>query len=83
MQKWEYLDRMASLSLVERLRHFQGKLTPTFRNTSNGVIRNQMDHIFVSQELAKHLVSCETGKHQDVFGAGLSDHLPIIAEYQI
>jgi hypothetical protein len=30
----EYLDRMAALGLVECLASFQGRLTPTFRNTT-------------------------------------------------
>jgi len=79
----EYLDRMAGLGLVECLRTFQGKLTPTFKNTSGGAVRNQMDHLFVSRKLADRLVSCETGTLEDIFDKNLSDHLPIIAEFDL
>ena len=78
----EYLDRMASLNLVECLRQYQGKLTPTFQNTSNGEIKHQMDHMFVDQKLGQSLITCITGKQEYIFDSKLSDHLPIIAEFK-
>jgi hypothetical protein len=77
----EYLDRMASLGLTECLRESQGRLTPTYRNPRGGAIKHQMDHVFVTAELASRLVQCRTGSEQRVFGGGLSDHLPIIADF--
>ena len=77
----EYLDRMASLGLVECLRESQGELTPTFRNPKGGAIKHQMDHLFVTPPLAERLEICRTGSHDEVFGARLSDHLPIIADF--
>lgn len=77
----EYLDRMASLGLVECLRHAQGKLTPTFRNARGGAMKHQIDHLFVTQGLAARLVRCETGSQTIVFDRGLSDHLPIVADF--
>jgi exodeoxyribonuclease-3 len=79
----EYLDRMAELGLVESLRYSKGALTPTFRNTSNNLIKHQMDHLFITKTLAQSLIGCETGSQEQVFGAGLSDHLPIIADFHL
>jgi len=79
----EYLDRMAALGFIECLRQSQGKLTPTFRNTGNGAIKHQMDHLFVTPVLAEQLIACHTGSPERVFNAGLSDHLPIVADFQL
>ena len=78
----EYLDRMAALGFMEVLRYSKGKLTPTFRNTSNGLIKHQMDHLFITQPLAQYLISCDTGSVERIFDQGLSDHLPIIADFR-
>lgn len=79
----EYLDRMASLGLVECLRKYQGQLTPTFKNPSNRKILHQIDHIWVSPGLAGCLVECHTAPHEEVFDRGLSDHLPIITAFDL
>ena len=76
----EYLDRMKALGLVECLRHFKGALTPTFRNTSDGVVKHQIDHMFVTSGLARRLRDCKTGP-ETIFRDGLSDHLPIVADF--
>lgn len=76
----EILARMHDLGFRECLRHSQSALVPTFRNPSNGQITHQIDHLFVSAELATYLTSCKTGEHDRVFGESLSDHLPIIAD---
>jgi endonuclease/exonuclease/phosphatase family metal-dependent hydrolase len=78
-----WLDRMAEVGLVDCLRKAQGKLTPTFRNTRRGAVRHQMDHMFASERLISTLVSCETGSQERVFGGGLSDHLPLVAVFQL
>lgn len=77
----QLLDRMIELGLVEVLRHSQGALVPTFKNTTGGAIKHQMDHLFVSQSLAGQLVTCMVGEHDRVFGKSLSDHLPIVADF--
>ena len=77
----EYLDRMASVGLVECLRHAQGRLTPTFRNPSGGAIKHQMDHLFVTAGMAARLIRCETGAQATVFDGRMSDHLPIVADF--
>lgn len=79
----EIQDRMVALGLTECLRHFQGKLCPTFRNPSNNQVVHQMDHLFVSNAMIEKLSSCVTGDANRVFGGSLSDHLPIIAEFRL
>ena len=77
----EYLDRMSALGLTECLRYTHGKLTPTLKNPRGGSIKHQMDHLFITEALVPHLVSCETGNPKRVFTESLSDHLPIIADF--
>jgi endonuclease/exonuclease/phosphatase family metal-dependent hydrolase len=76
----EYLDRMAALGLVECLRQSTGCVTPTFRNTDGQAVKHQLDHIFVSRQLALALAACRTGSQEQVFGR-LSDHLPVLADF--
>jgi endonuclease/exonuclease/phosphatase family metal-dependent hydrolase len=77
----EYLDRMDQLGLVDCLRYAQGALTPTFRTLRKGTITAQIDYLFVTDTLRARLVTCDTGSRQRVFEQGLSDHLPIIADF--
>lgn len=77
----EYLDRMTELGLVECLRTSTGRLTPNVRNLCSGMVKHQMDHLFVTQQLGAQLSTCCTGSQDRVFGLGLSDHLPIIADF--
>lgn len=79
----EYLDCMEELGFTECLRKSQGRLTPTFRNTCGGAVKHQIDHLFVSSVLAERLITCDTGSIERVFNAHLSDHLPIIADFQL
>ena len=78
----EYLDRMATLGMVECLASFQGRLTPTFRNPRGGRVIHQIDHLFASSKLAEQLRWCEVPPAEDFFQRGLSDHLPIIADFR-
>jgi exonuclease III len=77
----EYLDRMAALGVVECLANFQRRLTPTFRNATGGGVVHQIDHLFASPSLAAQLRRCEVPPADDFFQQGLSDHLPIIADF--
>jgi exonuclease III len=77
----EWLDRMAALGFTECLRQHQGTLTPTYRRPGKVEPESQIDHLFVTQELAAKLVSCRTGDAQRVYGQALSDHLPVVAEF--
>lgn len=77
----EWLDRMASLGFTECLRHHQGQLTPTFRRPGRETPNCQIDHLFVNRALALRLKRCAAGDADRVFGHGLSDHLPVIADF--
>lgn len=77
----EYLDRMDQLGLVDCLRYAQGTLTPTFRTLRTGTVTAQIDYLFVTDILRASLVTCDTGSRQRVFAQGLSDHLPIVADF--
>lgn len=76
----EYLDRMESIGMVDALRTFAGELVPTFRNPRDGQILHQLDHLFLSEPLLSRVTNCTVGCRDKVFGQGLSDHLPIIAD---
>jgi exodeoxyribonuclease-3 len=78
----EIMSRMTSLGLVEVLLKHQKQLTPTFRNPRGGDVIHQLDHIFVSKGIGDRLIQCGVCPEERVFGAGLSDHLPIIAEFE-
>ena len=78
----EYLERMRSLGLTECLRKYNGRITPTFHNPRDGKVIHQIDHLFVSDALYSRLISCITGDADVVFGESISDHLPIIADFE-
>ena len=79
----EYLDRMRDIGLIECLKEYNGRLTPTFRNTNNGRMLHQIDHLFVTPKLYVKIKDCHVGDESVIFGNKLSDHLPIIADFNI
>ena len=79
----EYLDRMADLGLTECLREHNGALTPTFKNPRGSGVLHQIDHLFVTSDLASRLITCATGDAGQVFGGSLSDHLPVVADFDV
>ena len=79
----EFLERMYSLGLSEALRESEGKLTPTFRNTRGGKVIHQIDHMFVGKKLFSCLERCWVGSSDQIFDGSLSDHLPIITEFDL
>ncbi len=79
----EYLDRMKNIGFIECLKEFNCKLVPTFKNSSNGKIIHQMDHLFVIQSLYSKLNNCHLGDADVIFKNNLSDHLPIIADFDL
>lgn len=78
----EYLDRMAALGFVECLRQCAGKIVPTFKKPDGGAVACQIDHVFVNEPLVAGLRSATTGSRERVFGENLSDHLPVIADFE-
>jgi endonuclease/exonuclease/phosphatase family metal-dependent hydrolase len=79
----EYLDRMRCLGLVEALASKHEELIPTFKNPRGGKIIHQMDHLFVSGDLARSLNTSWVGDRACVFDGGLSDHLPVVACFDL
>ena len=77
----EILERMNDLGLTECLKGYNGELIPTFRNPRNGKIIHQLDHLFISDGLRSSLERCVTGDASRVFGESLSDHLPVIGDF--
>ena len=77
----EYLDLMTIKGYTECLRAKTGQVTPTFRNPRGGAVVHQIDHLFVSAFLSERLLTCTVGSAERVFEGNLSDHLPIIAEF--
>ena len=78
----EVQDRMSSLGFIECLSSSQGGFTPTFKNPHGGKVIHQMDHLYVPEAMKSRLLSCLTGDEKEVFNNSLSDHLPIIAEFE-
>jgi exonuclease III len=77
----EFLERMSRLGLTECLRKANNdSITPTFRH-STGSFDHQLDHLFVSNGLVSKLTKCTVGDQAMIFGKGVSDHLPIIADF--
>ncbi len=78
----EILDGMSNLGFTECLRAHNHKLTPTFRNPKGGKIIHQIDHLFVADALFSKIQNCTTGDEATIFGKSVSDHLPIIADFE-
>jgi exonuclease III len=77
----EVLDRMYAMGFTECLREYNGgKIIPTFKHSSEA-IDHQMDHLFVTNDLYSKLDKCTVGDQSIIFGMSLSDHLPIIADF--
>ncbi len=79
----EILERMKALGFAECLQTYNGKLTPTFRNPKDGKIIHQIDHLFVTRLLSSKLKKCTTGEKTTIFEKSISDHLPIIADFEV
>lgn len=77
----EYLKRMASVGLVECLRHYTGQLTPTFKRPGGDQATCQIDHMFISESLVGGIRAATVGSEGRVFGGNLSDHLPIVVDF--
>lgn len=80
----EMLDRYAQAGLAECLRQFHPdpESTPTFKNTDGGAIIHQTDYLWATPDLAALLKSCSVGP-REILDRRLSDHLPIIAEFEL
>lgn len=74
--------RLNQLGLTDCLKYHLGKSVPTFR-TPVGSFRHQLDYCYVSNSLLKRLKAAWVLSDAEVFGREkmLSDHLPIICEF--
>jgi hypothetical protein len=79
----EIIDRMNSIGLTECLYHHSGKLVPTFKNAKGGKIIHQMDHVYVSEKLLKTMKNSYIEDSLQVFEQSISDHYPIITEFEM
>lgn len=77
----EIINRMNGLELKECLRSYNRQLVPTFKNASNGRIIHQIDHLYVSTSIYDRLRNCYVGDSAEIFDKQLSDHLPIVADF--
>jgi endonuclease/exonuclease/phosphatase family metal-dependent hydrolase len=77
----QWLDRMATMGLIECLRFSRGALTPTYRHPRSLDPKSQIEYIFVSSKLSDRLLNCQTGDRDRVYNDKMSDHLPIIADF--
>ena len=79
----EIIERMNALGFYDCLRMFKGKLTPTFRTPHGGMVMHQLDHLYVTPMLLSRLVQCDVGSAERVLEPRpmLSDHLPIVADF--
>jgi len=79
----EIIDRMNAIDLTECLYTSNGSLVPTFKNSNGGKIIHQIDHVYVSPPLLSCLDSSYVGDMYNIFEDSISDHLPIISDFDI
>jgi len=77
----EIRDRMYSLGFKECLLEYKRKLTPTYINANKKIV-HQLDHLYVTDNLFARILKCDTRDKSVIFGQYLSDHLPIIADFE-
>jgi exonuclease III len=56
-------------------------MVPTFKVPRRDEPACQIDKVFSTADLAERLDRCTIGDAARVFGRGLSDHLPVIADF--
>lgn len=77
----EVIDRMRRLGFIEAVRHLNGGPVPSWRSSRpTAVMKHQLDHLYLSGALRRHLASAWVGAPDAYFPLGLSDHLPVMAE---
>jgi|SaaInlStandDraft_5_1057022.scaffolds.fasta_scaffold12022_3 endonuclease/exonuclease/phosphatase family metal-dependent hydrolase len=77
----EIIDRLNALGLTECLKNYNGVLTPTFRNPKGGKVIHQLDHMYVTRCLDSGLLKSYVCDSYSIFEESISDHLPIISEF--
>lgn len=77
----EVMARLNALDLFDALRSRHGRRVPTYKRPGAAALANQLDHVYVSGQMLHRLRECRVGDSAHIFGSGLSDHLPIMAEF--
>ncbi len=73
---------MNDLGFTECLATFSGKAIPTYRNNRSKRVEDQHDHLFVTPSFFEKLIDCGVGE-KTIFDENVSDHLPIIADFDV
>jgi endonuclease/exonuclease/phosphatase family metal-dependent hydrolase len=77
----EFRKRMERLGFTEALSHYNSRRVPTFKGPKQAEAVNQIDHLYVTAPLSRSIRSCVVGDWERAVGRGLSDHVPIVAEF--
>jgi len=80
---FEIQNRMKALGFIECLNTFNNDIVPTFKNPKGGKVIHQIDHLFVTKNIYNNIINCKTSKQEEIFNESLSDHLSIIAEFDL
>lgn len=78
----EIIDRMNRIGFRECLFTRTGKLVPTFKNPKGGKVIHQLNHIYVFGKMLAAMENSFAGNTLHIFENSISDHLPIIADFQ-
>ncbi len=78
----EIIDRLNSLGLTDCLSHYHHGGVATYQNM-NKVVKHQLDYCYVNATMLDRLTQVRVPKHEEVFDQKprLSDHLPIVCEF--
>ncbi|KON33028.1 hypothetical protein AC477_02130 [miscellaneous Crenarchaeota group-1 archaeon SG8-32-1] len=57
------------------------KSSQPFQNSTDKKVIHQIDHLFVTNNLYSQLRGCAVGDKLVIFNEYMSDHLPIIADF--
>jgi len=58
---------MRGIGLVECLKEYTGRLTPTFKNARNDRILHQIDHLFVTTKVYAKINNCHVGDESLIY----------------
>ena len=78
----EAIARLERLGLIETVRHWNNGPVPSWKPIrKNAAMKHQLDHLYVSKDLLPVMSNARMGEKEQVLENGLSDHLPIIADF--
>lgn len=79
----EHLGIMQNIGFIDCLRHSaNGQPVPTFKDTKNGKVINQLDYIYANNLQFRNFKNCQTGSVAEILDTKISDHLPVIADFR-